>query len=451
MADERIKILKDLPVSKSVIKLSLPATIGLLVMAIYNMVDAMFVSWLGTEAAGATQVIFPIVLVLTAVGVSIGIGGGSFASRLMGQENFDKANKVASTMMFVSVLAGLTISILGVIYIEPLVKTFGAIDDVLQYSIDYGKFIILGSIFQICNMTFNNLLRAEGSAKLSMIGMISGAILNIILDPILIFGLGMGIKGAAIATSFSQFVTFIILASQYIRGKSLLKIRVKDIKLSKEIFVESFKMGSPTFARQMLMTVAMVLLNNQAVIYGGNDALAAFGISLKATAMIGYGIFGLGQGYQPVAGYNYGAKSYKRVYDSSMYTIKIGTIYSLIMSLLVLFFGKYLLLMYKPSESVLEVGIIFLKYYAPVFILMNLNLIVSVYYQAIGEGTKAFVLSIARQGIFLIPLIIYLPNIIGLTGLFLSQPLADLLTLVLTFTLFIPEMKKLKSMHNITT
>lgn len=443
MDDKRIYLMEKAPVNQGVIKMAIPSIIGMLVMAIYNIVDTMFVSWLGLEATGATQVVFPIVMVIGAVGLSFGIGGGSFVSRLLGEKRKEDANKVLSTSVVLAFGTGILLTIGGIVFLEPVLKMFGATETIMPLAKEYGHFIILGAIAQVLNMTFNNMLRSEGSAKNSMIGMTAGAVLNIALDPIFIFGLGLGIKGAAIATTLSQFVTTGILLYQYIGKKTVLKLSLKYFTLSKEILTEIFKMGMPTFSRQLLTSVSMALMNSAAALYGGDITLAAVGIVTRTMMITMYIIFGLSQGFQPVAGYNYGAKAYDRLKQSLVFTAKLSVTIATVSGIVFFVFGEQILSIFRPTVEVMAVSKEFLVYFIVSLLLMSFTNVLGVYYQAVGRGKPALILSIARQGVFFIPLILVLPGLYGMQGVFITQPLADLLTLTLSLIFYIPTRKEL--------
>lgn len=448
MDDKRIDLLSKATIPKSVMTMALPSIIGLLVMAIYNIVDTMFVAWLGTTATGATQIVFPIMMALGAIGLTFGIGGSSFVSRLLGEGKKDRAEQVVSTNFYVALAVGIVITVLGTIFLEPILSMFGATDNIMVLAKDYGAFIMLGATAQIVNMTLNNLLRAEGSAKYSMIAMVTGAAVNIALDPLFIFGFGWGIKGAAIATSLSQFITMGMLISQYVKKKSLLHLNIKNVSLDRELLSEVGKMGSPSFARQILMSVSMGMLNQAAGLYGGDPAIAAIGIVSRTMMIVMYIIFGLSQGFQPVAGYNFGAKKYTRLWESLKFTLKVSFSIALLSSALFVTFDTAILSIFRPSEDVMLLASSFMKYFAISMLMMSFTNVIGVYYQAIGKGVPALILSIARQGIFLIPAILMLPSIYGLEGVFLAQPVADLLTLLVTVILFIPTFSSIKTLVN---
>ncbi|MCK5731834.1 MAG: polysaccharide biosynthesis C-terminal domain-containing protein, partial [Tenericutes bacterium] len=296
-------------------------------------------------------------------------------------------------------------------------------------------------IFMILSMILNNCLRSEGSAKYSMIGMGIGALLNIILDPIFIFGFNWGIAGAAIATTLSNAVSVLILISFYIRKKTMLKIKMKNISPEKDIYIEVFKVGAPTFFKQLLFSFSMKLLNDAATDYGGEDLLATFSIVIKTITLPSYVIFGLGQGFQPVAGYNYGAHKPKRVLDSFKYTLKVTTIVMVITAFLFSVFGFLILKLFQTTSIIEQYAILALRYSSIGLLFLGVINTVTIFFQALGKGFKAMLMSVARQGFFYIPIILIIPNYLGIDGIMLAQPFANFLALILAAILVIPYLR----------
>jgi putative MATE family efflux protein len=442
MKDHRLYLLKDASVKKAVNHMSIPAIIGFLVMAIYNIVDTMFVAWLGTEATGATQVVFPIMMLISSIGLTFGIGGGSYISRLLGGNQKHQANKVTIVALLSSLSVGLLFTLIALTFIESLLIFFGAQGQVLVLSKDYGLYIILGSCFTMGNMTMNNLLRGEGSVKLSMIAMVIGAFLNIILDPIFIFVFDLGIQGAAMATLLSQMTSFLILLSYYLRKITLLSLQINCFQPSKEIYVEIFKVGIPTLFRQVLVSVSLGLLNQNAMVYGGDTLLAAIGLVIRVYMLPMYILIGIGQGFQPVAGYNFGAHNRSRVLDALKYTVFLSMALAGIFCLAFQLFSNAILNVFQPSPQVLDYGMKGLKIYGFSLIFLSLTNTITVFFQAIGKGKESLILSISRQGIFFIPILYIFPKIFGVQGILFSQFSADLLTGLLSFILFYVFMKK---------
>lgn len=441
MKDNRIELLKNGNIKTAINKMAAPAIIGLMVMAIYNIVDTMFVAWIGTEATGSTQVVMPIMMLASSIGLSFGIGGGSYLSRLLGQEKFNEAEEVASTSFFSAIVMGLLFTIVTFIFFEDILRFFGANDSILDLAMSYAVYIVGGSVALVINMTLNNLLRAEGSSKLSMIAMVIGAGLNIILDPILIFGFGWGVAGAAIGTIASQIVTMIILLSAYLHGKSVVKIKLKSFVFDTKVFMEIFKVGFPTFVKQVLFSVSMGMLNTASVVYGGTDLLAALGIISRVTMLPTYIIFGLGQGFQPVAGYNIGANNKERLMSAFKYTLISSTILALITSILLVLLGEPIFNLFRATDEVVTYGIKGLNYYAIGLIFLGISNTVAVFFQSLGKGIEALIMSAARQGLVFIPLIIILPQYFGETGVVMTQMVADIATVIMAFTLVVPFIK----------
>ncbi len=444
MNDKRINLIKSAPIKKAVNTLSAPAILGLFVMAIYNFVDTMFVSWIATEATAATQVVLPIMMIASSIGLAFGMGGGSYLSRLLGKGDTLEAEKTVSTSMFSGVVIGIVFMAVGLIFIEPMLSLFGADASIMDMTKTYGFYIFLGIIPSVCNMVLNNLLRSEGSAKLSMIGMATGSLLNIILDPIFIFVFDWGIAGAAIATSLSQTVSFVILLSNYLRKKTIVRMSIKRITLKFKLYKEILSVGIPTFLRQILMSISIGMLNNAAIVFGGASMLAAVGIVSKVSMLPMYIVFGFGQGFQPVAGYNLGAGKKERVIESFRYTTVISTAIMFVISFLFIAFSKQIFFIFKASDDVIYYGVRGMRYYAMSLLMMGFTNTVSVFYQALGRTKEALFMSITRQGIFFIPAILLLPQIMGADGVFFAQLAADILTFIAALLLIVPFMRKNK-------
>lgn len=422
-------------VKKLLSKLALPAITAMLVNAIYNIVDTLFVGMLkNTSAIGAVSVVFPIFILVAAIGQMFGIGGGSYISRLMGENNKEKANTVATTSYVSGMAVGLLFTFLGNMYLEPMLRLFGATDTIMPYAIDYGRILVFGSVFTIMNMTLNNMIRAEGNAKYSMFAISLGAVLNIILDPIFMFTMGMGLKGASAATVVAQIISFVFLNAYYFRGKSIIKIRLKDFRMSFEIYSQILKIGLATFARQALSSVSLGFINTAAAAYS-DGAVAAMGISLRVVSFAMFVVFGYNQGFQPVAGYSYGSGRMDRLKEAISVSLRWTSIFSALTSVMFIAFARPIVSMFSSDPEVISVGAKAIRYISVMFPLFGFQQVYSVLFQAIGKGKEAIILSVARQGLFLMPAIIVLPKLFGLDGVLLSQPVADFLTIILTAVL----------------
>ncbi|MGD1821659.1 MAG: MATE family efflux transporter [Pleomorphochaeta sp.] len=444
MSDKRIYLLRDEKVFTSLITMAAPAILGLLVQGVYNMVDTMFVSWLGPTATGATQVVFVITTSLSAIGLMFGIGVSTYISRLLGQNEQEQAERAFSIVFFGAIVVGLCVTLLFFIFIDPLLRLVGATNSLLEMSRDYSHYLIFGFPFMILNMLMNNSLRGEGSAKYSMIGMGSGAILNIILDPVFIFVLNLGIKGAAIATSISQIATTIILLSYYLNGKSLLRFKFRFKLIDKKIWKEVLNVGIPSFLTQLLMSISVSFINNQAGNFGGDNAIAAIGIVTKLIYISIFVFFGLGMGLQPLAGYSYGAKNQKRLLKSLYYAMLLSILLGIFFNLVIYFFGSNIISIFKPTEEVFNYAIFYLNIYMISITTMSIQFNVIYFLQAIGKGFISLLFSVSRQGILLIPMLLILPKYYGINGVFYAQALSDIIIFIFTLIVLFLIVKKFK-------
>jgi len=427
----RAQMMGQEKIPKVLRKLAIPAIIGMLVTAIYNIVDTLFVSMLGTEAMGAVSVVYPLFMLLSAVGLMYGIGGASFVSRLLGKQDQAKADEVASTTIVTSFLSAIAITIVINLFLGPILKGFGATPDLMSMATSYGRVLVTGGLFTILNMTFNNLLRAEGSAHFSMIALCVGAVLNIIFDPIFIFVFDMGVSGAAVATVLAQGISTLLLLSYFLRRKSVIHFSIKLFKPSKATYVELYKIGIPTFIRQFLMSFSMGLLNTAASPYGA-AALASFGVVTKVFSLVAMVIFGFAQAFQPVAGFNYGAGAYDRLKETIKVSLTWSTIFTTVSTLIYLIFTPQIISLFTNDPEVMDIGVRAMRAMIVLFPFFGFQSIYATLFQAMGKGKEAGLLSLARQGIFFIPAILILPEFLGLNGVLYAQPLADACTIILT-------------------
>jgi len=442
--EQRAKLMGEEKIPKVLMKLAFPAIIGMMVTAIYNLVDTFFVSMLGTVAIGAVSVVYPMFMLLSAVGLMYGIGGASFVSRLLGKDQKAKADEVASTTILTSAFTSVIITILLMIFLEPILKMFGATPDIMASAVSYGRVLVFGAVFTILNMTLNNLLRAEGSAKYSMIGLSIGAVLNIVLDPIFIFVFDFGVSGAAIATVISQAVSTLVLISFFARRKTVLHFSFKQFKPSKATYSELYKIGIATFIRQFLMSFSMGLLNTAAAPYGA-EAIASLGIVTKVFSLVAMVIFGYTQGFQPVAGYNYGAGHIERLKEAIRFSLIVTTIFCTISTIIYFTFTPQIIGIFSSDPKVVEISIKAMRAMVMLFPLFGFQTVYATLFQALGRGKEAATLSLSRQGIFFIPAILVLPRIFMLDGVLLAQPFADICTIALTAVLAIKAHKQLNS------
>lgn len=444
MDDNRINLMKNEKVSKAINKMAAPAIIGMLVMAIYNLVDSIFVAHIGGNEIAATQVVLPLMLIASSVGLAFGIGGGSYVSRLLGANKKNEASIASTVSFFTALCVGVALSIFNYIFMDEVLLLFGADESILELAKQYGNFIVFGYAFTVLNMVLNNILRSEGSGNYSMIGMATGAILNIILDPIFIFVFDWGIAGAAIATTVSQIVSFIVLFSNFFYKRSLVRIKPKYFLPTIEIYKQILVVGLPTFLKQMLISVSIGLLNTAAMTYGGADLLASVGIVTRVIMIPNYIIFGFGQGFQPLAGYNFGAKNKDRVLAGFRYSLLVTSIITTVFCIVFFLFDDIIFRVYDASPEILDFGKPALHYYSIGMLFLGVTNTITVFYQALGRGLEALIMSISRQGILYIIAIIILPKMFGAEGVLLTQTVSDVASVILAISMVTPFIKSNK-------
>ncbi len=443
---QHYKKMTETPVQKLVCKMAVPTIISMLISSIYNMADTFFVSQLGTSAAGAVGVVFSIMAILQAIGFTIGQGGGAQVSKLLGQKKNAEAEEMASTSFFLGLFMGVMVSILGIVFLDPLMKLLGATSTILPYAKDYGRYIFLAAPFMVSSFIMNNILRFEGKAAFAMVGITAGGLLNIILDPIFIFAFNLGTAGAAIATAISQFISFCILLSVFLMGKSNVRFSIKKVARRKRVYVSLLKVGFPSLSRQGLASVASVALNVNAAAFG-DAAVAAMSIANRITFFLFSALLGLGQGFQPVCGFNWGAKRYERVEKATKFTAIAGTLLITFFSISCFIFAPSIVSAFRRDDlEVIRIGTFALRAQCLVLPLMGISITTNMAYQATLHAGKATFLAMLRQGIAFLPCILLLPLIIGLDGVILAQSIADVVTFAISIVFFILFLRELNSL-----
>ena len=434
----------ETPIPKLITSLAIPTIISMLVTSIYNMADTFFVSKLGTSATGAVGIVFSLMAIIQAVGFTLGMGAGSLISRLMGQKKQEEAQEVASTSFFTAILFGLLLTFFGLVFIDPFMDLLGATDTILPYARGYARYILLGASIMSASFVLNNLLRCQGRAIYSMVGIGLGGVLNIALDPLFIFVLDLGISGAAIATLISQCISFSILLFFVCSDKSDVHIHLKSISRRPIIYAQIIKTGLPTLARQGLASAANIALNVNAAVYG-DAAVAAMSVVGRIFMFIISAIIGFGQGFQPVVGFNYGAKKYDRVREAYWFTVKVGTVFLTVMAVLGFFLAPQAIAIFRKDDAeVIAIGAFCMR--AQCIFLPTQPFVVAsnMLFQSIGKSWRGTFLSAARQGIFFLPAIILLPMLLELTGVQIAQSAADALTFLVTVPFVISFFRELK-------
>ena len=434
----------DTPVKKLVLTLGIPTTISMLVTSIYNIADTFFVSNIGEGAAGAVGVVFPLMAIVQAIGFTFGMGASSMISSKLGEKKDKDAQKLGSSAFYTALALGVLLAIFSMIFIKPLMKVLGATDTNIGYAMDYAKFIIYGYPIMIGSFVLNNILRSEGKALLSMIGLTIGGVLNIILDPLFINTFDMGISGAAVATLISQVISFGILLSMFIFKKSIITLSPKYITKEAWVYKDVLKIGFPSLCRQGLASIATIFLNNQAGAFGGDPALDAMSIVSKIFMVVFSVSLGIGQGYQPVCGYNYFAKKYDRVKEAMMFTFICGFSLMLLTCIILFVFAETVMGMFVSGHAdVVAIGSRVIRYQSIAMPFLSLNVIANMSFQSTKKKLAATILSCCRQGIFFIPFIFALPAMFELSGVEMTQALADFFTFLFTIPFFVKFVKEL--------
>jgi len=445
--NQKFMMMTQTPVSKLIPKLAVPTIISMLTTSFYNMADTFFVSQIGTSAAAAVGVIFSLMAIIQAIGFTFGMGCGSFISRSLGKKDIKSAEEAGAIAFFTAIFIGLLLAFFGLLFIDKLVVFLGATETIAPFAKDYGKYILIGAPYMCGSFVLNNILRSQGNAVRSMLGITTGGILNIILDPIFIFVLNMGISGAAIATIISQLISFIILFIQcnYIDGS--IKIKLSNYKLSLKMYKEILKTGMPTLYRQGLASFSTILLNTSASSFG-DSAIAAVSIVTRIMMFIFSVLIGFGQGYQPVCGFNFGAKKYDRVLEAFWFCAKVAFVALSIFALIAFTFAPKLIAIFRANDpEVIMIGSRTMRFQCCVMPLHAVTVIVNMTLQSLGYGWRASVVAAGRQGLFFIPAILFLPTAIGITGIETSQAIADFLTFLLASGMILDVLKELKQMR----
>jgi len=437
-------------IGKLLFKFSVPAITGMIVSALYNIVDRMYIGHIkgvGSYALSGLAITFPISIIIMAFGMLVGIGASTVISIRLGEKNVEAAESILGNAVIIITVISLLLGIFGVLFLNKLLIIFGASQNSIPYAKAYIQIILMGAVFQNIGFGINNIIRAEGNPKMAMFTMVFGAIINIILDPIFIFVFNMGIQGAAIATIISQFVNTVLVLKYFtsIYSGSVLKIKKINLFLHSNIIKEIFAIGIAPFSMQIASSLVIILYNKGLYLYGGDIAIAAMGILNSLSMLIFMPIFGISQGIQPIIGYNYGAKLYPRVLKVLKFSIVAGTCVATIGFIGVQVFAKQLIGVFVGNNvDLINLGARGLRIDLIFLPILGFQILGASYFQAINEAKISMILSILRQVIVLIPLILVLPIFFKLDGLWLSQPVADLIATALTAYFLLRSIKKLK-------
>jgi putative MATE family efflux protein len=443
---DRTKQLGEESIAKLLIKFSIPAIVGMLVNALYNIVDRIFVGrGVSKLALTAITVSFPISLMIMAFGMLVGIGAGAIISIKLGQQKKDEAENILGNSFMLIIIVSILVTIVGIIFLEPLLKVFGASEEALPLAKQFTSIILLGAVLQNIGFGLNNIIRSEGNPKIAMNTMLIGVFLNIIFNPIFIFVFKFGIGGSALATIVSQSVCSIWVLFYFLKGNSVLKIKSRYFKIKAHIVKQIFLIGMSPFLMQITASIVTIFLNNALSTYGGDNAIAAMGAITSVSMLILMPIFGINQGAQPIIGYNYGAKNYKRVNEALKLAVVAASLIATTGFILIEIFPKEIISIFsKGSGELLNVGSRGLRIYLIMLPLIGFQIVCSNYFQAVGKAKVSIFLSLSRQVIILLPLIIILPRFFKLDGVWIAGPISDFLSSLLTGSILFLEMRILK-------
>lgn len=441
---EKFKKMTETPVEPLICRMAVPTIISMLITSIYNMADTFFVGRIGTSATAAVGIVFSLMAIIQAIGFFFGQGSGNYISRKLGAQEVEEASRMAATGFFSAMITGTAVMLLGFCFSEAFCRLLGATDTIMPYAQDYMHLILIGAPYMTAALVLNNQLRLQGNAFYAMIGLVSGGLLNIVLDPVFIFGLGLGISGAALATILSQLVSFSLLLRGCNRVKGNLSIRFRNFSPSVARYRAIVNGGLPSLCRQGLASVATICLNTAAGPFG-DAAIAAMSIVTRLTQFAASAVLGFGQGFQPVCGFNYGARRYDRVRRGFWFCVVVASVVLVVLSALGEIFAPELISLFRADDAqVIAIGAKALRFQCITFPLLGYVTLCNMLLQNIGKVAQASILSVARQGMFFLPLILLLPAVYGLFGVQVCQPIADVLTFGIAIPLSLPTLRFLR-------
>lgn len=444
---KKIELLGSISVPKALLAMGIPTMVGMLINALYNLVDAYFVGGLGERQMGAISVVYPLGQIIVGLGLLFGNGAASYISRLLGCGNKEKADKVASTALYSSISIGAVIITLSIIFLKPVLTLLGATDSILPYASTYASIYIVSCIFNVFNVTMNNIVASEGAAKTTMCALLIGAALNIALDPFFIYIFNLGVAGAAIATAISQAISTCFYLIYILRRKSIFSFRFKNYTFTKDIMSEIFKIGIPTLIFQILTSLSISLTNNAAGYYG-DSAIAGMGVVTRLLSICSLSVFGFIKGFQPIAGYSYGAKRFKRLREAIKISILWSTIFCVIFGLLLVIEPSAIVSQFTNGDAdMIHIGAASLRANGITIMLFGFYTVYSSLFLALGKGKEGFILGACRQGICFIPVILLLPMVWGLNGILYAQPISDVFSAIITVFMAKNLDRKLKTMQ----
>ena len=444
---EQFRKMTETPIPKLILSLAAPTILSMLITSIYNLADTFFVGQISTSASGAVGIVSSLMAILQALGFMLGHGSGSIISRSLGSQNTDAATRFASTSFFTALVFGGIITAAGLLTLPDFMMLLGSTETILPHACAYARYILLAAPIMMSSLVMNNILRYEGKASFAMIGLVTGGLLNIALDPLFIFGLGMGTAGAGLATALSQTISFCILLSMFLRGKTVSQFRLSAVTREARDFGRILLGGAPSFGRQGLNSIGGMLLNLAARSYG-DAAVAGMSIVSRIFMFIISVAIGVGQGLQPVASFNYGARKYRRVRQAAIFTIEAAFCMLVVLVGLCWVNGDALIRLFRDAPAVTAVALPAFHYQCLAMLLHPIIVVANMTFQSVGASGRATFLACCRQGVFFIPLILILPRTHGLFGVEICQPIADVLTFLVSLPFLIAFLQQLGRMDD---
>ena len=444
---QQYKKMTETPIPKLILGLAAPTILSMLITSIYNLADTFFVGQISTSASGAVGIVSSLMAILQALGFMLGHGSGSIISRSLGSQNTDAATRFASTSFFTALVFGGIITAAGLLTLPDFMMLLGSTETILPHACAYARYILLAAPIMMSSLVMNNILRYEGKASFAMIGLVTGGLLNIALDPLFIFGLGMGTAGAGLATALSQTISFCILLSMFLRGKTVSQFRITAVTRSPAEFGTILMTGMPSFGRQGLNSIGGMLLNIAARGYG-DAAVAGMSIVSRIFMFIISVAIGVGQGLQPVAAFNYGARKFRRVRQAAIFTM--GAAFCMLVVLVALCWvdSDALIRLFRDDPDVTAVALPAFHYQCLAILLQPVIVVANMTFQSVGKAGRATFLACCRQGVFFIPLILILPRTLGLVGVETCQPIADVFTFIVSLPFLLAFLNQLSRMDD---
>ena len=447
---QQFRRMTETPIPKLILSLAAPTILSMLITSIYNLADTFFVGQISTSASGAVGVVSSLMAIIQALGFMLGHGSGTIISRRLGSQDTHAATRFASTSFFTALAAGVVLAVVGLATLPSFMMLLGSTETILPHACAYARPILLAAPLMISSLVMNNILRYEGKANLAMIGLVTGGLLNIALDPLFMFALGLGTAGAGIATALSQTISFGILLYMFLRGKTVSQFRLSAVTREPREFLQILAGGAPSFGRQGLNSIGGMLLNIAARSYG-DAAVAGMSIVSRIFMFIISVAIGTGQGFQPVAGFNYGARKYRRVEKACVFTMCASFCFLSVIVAACWFNAEALIKLFRDDPEVTAIALPAFRYQCFACFLQPVIVAGNMLFQSIGKSGRATFLACCRQGVFFIPLILTLPRMFGLLGIEICQPIADVLTFVVTVPFLFPFLHQLVKMEEAET